>query len=232
MKSKLTYYILIILFCASNLSWDSYGGYYGYQLKINIPSRILELYYNGQFIREYPVAVGKSRQFMTPLGSHFITKKVTNPIWENPFKDYGKERIAENNNPLGKYWMEFATKDTSAFGIHGNNSPNSIGKFVSHGCVRMYNNDIEELFNLIPEKTPLYITYDRLELILNNEIVYMRVHPDPYNMGSITITDVQRELKRIKLAKHNYIQVNKSQVLAALNQKGQSNDLFIIGEIK
>jgi lipoprotein-anchoring transpeptidase ErfK/SrfK len=61
------------------------------------------------------------------------------------------------SNPLGYRWMGLSIKGGSIYGIHGNSSPYSIGTNASHGCIRMINSDVEELFDMIPINTAVWI---------------------------------------------------------------------------
>ena len=82
-------------------------------------------------------SVGKPST-LTPTGTFTIVNKAVNP-----------------GGPFGARWMVLSKPH---YGIHGTNKPSSIGKTVSHGCVRMYNKDVIELFNLVPIGTTVKIT--------------------------------------------------------------------------
>ncbi|WP_281659511.1 L,D-transpeptidase family protein [Halobacillus sp. Cin3] len=107
-----------------------------YQLDVSINERLLRLYKNGQFVKEYPVAVGRML-YETPIGDFIILNKAPDP-----------------GGPFGTMWMSLSKEH---YGIHGTNNPSSIGKAVSRGCVRMYNEDVEELALTIPNGTPVTI---------------------------------------------------------------------------
>jgi lipoprotein-anchoring transpeptidase ErfK/SrfK len=79
-----------------------------------------------------------------------------NPEWINPFTG---ELIpgGDPDNPLGNRWIGFWTDGKSQIGFHGTPSRGSIGQAVSHRCVRMYEEHIEEIFNLIPIGTPVIV---------------------------------------------------------------------------
>lgn len=97
-------------------------------------------YYNGNRLsKTYPVAVGK-HSTPTPLGNYKVVNKVINP-----------------GSILGTRWMGLNIPGGN-YGIHGTNNPSSIGKFISNGCIRMYNRDVEELFPQISLGTPVIIT--------------------------------------------------------------------------
>lgn len=117
----------------------------------------LYLYENGQVIRQYPVATGASAA-ITPVGTFSIVLKVIDPSWTNP--DTG-ETIpgGDPRNPLGSRWLGLSVGETrgTKYGIHGTNRPESIGAYITHGCVRMYPQDVEELFDLVPLGTQVTI---------------------------------------------------------------------------
>ena len=71
-----------------------------------------------------------------------MIQRLPDPTW------YGPGRIVPpgKSNPLGTRWLGLSRK---GYGIHGTNAPKSIGKRASHGCIRMRNHDIEELFELV-----------------------------------------------------------------------------------
>jgi len=145
-------------------------------IRINVAARKLELYVDGQVVKKYRVAVGKPST-PTPLGDFFITYKEVNPWWF----PLGKSPVPSGpDNPLGYRWMEFAPM----YGIHGTNAPWSIGSAVSNGCVRMREEDAEELFALVPLRTPVIITYDRAEVVTGQDgSMSLSVFPDIYERG-------------------------------------------------
>lgn len=105
---------------------------------IKIPARILELHEDGKVYKKYRVAVGKS-ETPSPIGE-----------WVVQWKSYRSEdrfgtRFFGLNVPWGGY------------GIHGTNQSWSIGRSASKGCIRMRNRDVEELFEWVPEGTPVRI---------------------------------------------------------------------------
>lgn len=108
-----------------------------YSIEINTTSKLLKLLKNDVVINQYPVAVGK-KETPTPKGNFYIIKK---GLWGNQFGGY----FMQLNVPYGIY------------GIHGTNKPWSIGKAVSHGCIRMYSSNAGELYSLITLGTPVKI---------------------------------------------------------------------------
>ena len=122
---------------------------------LNKTKRILTFYNKDKVIIKYPVAVGKASS-ITPSGKYTIVSKVINPVWGGG--GYAKPvKGGSPDNPLGYRWMGLSYKDGSTIGIHGNNSPYSIGKEISHGCIRMTNSDIEELFTKVSLNSIVWI---------------------------------------------------------------------------
>ncbi|MGI6448794.1 MAG: L,D-transpeptidase [Desulfitobacteriia bacterium] len=108
-----------------------------YSLVISLSKRQLSLLKDGSLIRNYPVAVGK-KQTPTPTGTFTIVNKARQP-----------------GGAYGAFWLGLSRPH---YGIHGTNNPSSIGKAISNGCIRMYNNDIKELAALVPVGTTVRIS--------------------------------------------------------------------------
>lgn len=109
-----------------------------YQITISVDQKILNLRQNGALVRSWPVAVGKP-ETPTPLGDWTIVEKDMNP-----------------GGPFGTRWMRLSCP-WGGYGIHGTNNPGSIGKAASHGCVRMQNQDVNALYDLVDLGTPVKI---------------------------------------------------------------------------
>lgn len=168
----------------------------GPELVINIPSFTLTYLRDGQVVKKYPVAVGKPSA-PTPVGSYKIINKVVNPTWYPPTG--GSPVPPGPSNPLGGRWMGFLP---SGYGVHGNNNPSSIGKAVSLGCVRMRNEDVEELFPQIPVGTPLRIVYETMEVETDplTGQTYLVFYPDIYRRGALSLEVVEARLRELGLA--------------------------------
>jgi lipoprotein-anchoring transpeptidase ErfK/SrfK len=111
------------------------------QIIVSIPDRKLALLEDGDVLKVYDVAVGAEKS-PSPSGDFTIVNRLENPTYYRP----GVVIEAGANNPLGTRWMGLSQK---GFGIHGTNQPQSIGKAASHGCIRMAQEDLEELFTLV-----------------------------------------------------------------------------------
>lgn len=113
---------------------------------------------NGEFFKRYHVATGKFGK--TPTGTFEVRDKIVQPPWWRPD---GKEvPYGDPENILGTRWMAIRatenTPDVRGYGIHGTWDDSSIGKEDSAGCIRMHNAEVEELYDLIPLRTPVTIT--------------------------------------------------------------------------
>jgi len=107
-----------------------------YRIIVDISDLKLYLLDGNIVVREFPIAVGKMLT-KTPKGNFEIINKEPNP-----------------GGPFGAMWMGLSKPH---YGIHGTNDPSSIGRRVTHGCIRMYNEDVIELANLVPIHTPVTI---------------------------------------------------------------------------
>lgn len=120
-----------------------------YEIRIDLSDCTLTLFMNGEFLKEYPVGVGQFES--TPVGEYKIVDKVENPTW------YSREGVfpfGDPRNVLGTRWLGL---DVPSYGIHGTWDDSSVGKASSAGCVRMYNRDVEELYDLVTKGTPVII---------------------------------------------------------------------------
>jgi L,D-transpeptidase ErfK/SrfK len=155
---------------------------------VNLPSRTLEYYRDGSLLRQYPVAVG-SPDTPTPLGTFYITDKEVNPYWYPPGKDYFVP--SGPDNPLGYRWLGFLP----TYGIHGTNLPWSVGHVVSNGCLRMHEEDVEELFDLVEYGTPVTIMYDRIKIGIDAAgNASLGVYPDIYGYKAVSLADARKQL--------------------------------------
>lgn len=128
-----------------------------WNVKVSKSKFRLYLYDGKDLFKIYSVGVGK--QGRTPSGSFVIYTKQKEPIWYNDGKAiaYGSKE-----NVLGTRWMSLKPiGDTNShlrgYGIHGTWQPETIGTKSSNGCIRMKNNDVDELYSIIPYKTSVII---------------------------------------------------------------------------
>ncbi len=132
----------------------------GKWIVVNKTKKTLTLYEGAKVIKKYAVAVGNPAS-LTKSGKFVVTMKIENPDWGGGgFAKPVKGGVPEN--PLGSRWIGINRTDGS-YGIHGTNSFYSIGKYISHGCIRMQNYCVEELFTLVPLKANVWVgTQDEL----------------------------------------------------------------------
>src|SRR5579863_4927226 len=127
------------------------------RIVVSFPDRKLALVEGNTVIKVYDIAVGKPST-PTPVGEFQIVNRIANPTWYGPDKVVGPGA----DNPVGTRWMGLSVK---GYGIHGTNVPGSIGKAASHGCIRMRNRDVEELFGLVANGTSVELAPNRPEIL-------------------------------------------------------------------
>ncbi len=118
---------------------------------------VLTLWKNLKVKKRYGIAVGQAG-LETPEGEYEINDKQVNPTWHVPNSDWAGDLAGQSippgpGNPLVARWMGFY----NGAGIHGTDQPDSIGTAASHGCVRMRVDEVIELYDMVPEGTPIYI---------------------------------------------------------------------------
>jgi L,D-transpeptidase ErfK/SrfK len=143
----------------------------------------MRLYYffaveNTRYVNTFPVGIGR-QGVNTPTGTFKITAKLKDPVWSVP-ETIRKEDpelppfvLPGPDNPLGGYWLQLSV---NGYGIHGTNRPYGIGREVSHGCIRLYPEDIKTLFNLVKQGTKVIIIDDPVKVGLFNNNVYAEIH--------------------------------------------------------
>ncbi|WLD95416.1 L,D-transpeptidase [Alkalihalobacillus sp. AL-G] len=121
----------------------------------------------GNIVKEGRVATGKSTE-LTPEGEFTIVVKAKDPYYRK--KDI---RGGDPDNPLGSRWIGFDAKNTDGriYGLHGNNNPETIGKYVTAGCVRFKEDDIQWLYDHVPLGTKIVVVNTSKSLL---EIAQMR----------------------------------------------------------
>ena len=111
------------------------------RIVVSIPDRKLAVLEGDRILRIFPTAVGAPKS-PSPTGVYQIVNSIADPTW------YTKGKIVPpgKSNPLGTRWLGLSLK---GYGIHGTNRPASIGHNASHGCIRMRNREVEELFEMV-----------------------------------------------------------------------------------
>ncbi|WP_442596394.1 L,D-transpeptidase [Neobacillus sp. D3-1R] len=155
MLKRIVIFLIIFSFGVLNAPVPSEGAVVKDQLIIiNKKTNQLAFFENGKLIKTYSVATGKTSK-LTPEGSFYIREKIKN----RPYYKLGIKG-GDPKNPLGDRWLGLSVKEKGAYpyAIHGNNNENSIGKYVSAGCIRMHNKDVRNLYEKIQTKTKVVIT--------------------------------------------------------------------------
>ncbi len=118
------------------------------RLEIKLSRRQVTLYRGNTVVKSYAIAVGRAG-WETPKGTFQVKQMFRNPTWIHPLKKGIIIPGGDPENPLGRYWIGFWSNGKNWIGFHGTDNPKSVGTAASHGCIRMYNADVEELFKKV-----------------------------------------------------------------------------------
>jgi L,D-transpeptidase ErfK/SrfK len=119
------------------------------------------------------------------IGEFVVGAKRKDPTWHVPASiraekpELPAEVPAGPDNPLGSRWI---TIGRTSYGIHGTNVRWSIGREATHGCLRLYEDDIQRLFDRVREGTRLQIVYQTAKWGRDETHIYLEVHPDLYGL--------------------------------------------------
>jgi L,D-transpeptidase ErfK/SrfK len=152
------------------------------------------------YVITYPVSIGKM-DWSTPMGKTRIVDKRRNPTWSPP-ESVRKEHAergdplpkvvkAGPDNPLGAYAMRLGITP-GAYLIHGTNNPIAVGMAITHGCIRMYPEDIEALFPLVPVGTPVWLINEPVKVARVDGKVWLEVHPPVDEQGQAAAVDLEK----------------------------------------
>lgn len=164
-----------------------------------------------QRVITYPVSVGRM-DWATPLGTTKVVTKQENPVWRPP-ESIRKEHAqngdilpevvpAGPNNPLGAYALRLGVP---GYLIHGTDKPYGIGMQVTHGCMRLYPEDIQSLFQITPVNTAVHLVYQPVKVGWAYDVLYLEVHP-PLEFGPALKEDPLTTANRlISIATNDHI---------------------------
>ncbi len=134
-------------------------------------------------VEVFPISIGRG-DWSTPIVTTRVTGKIKDPTWTPP-ESIRAEHAAEGDplpkvwpagpgNPLGLYALRMGLP---SYLIHGTNTEFGIGMQVTHGCMRLYPEDIERLYRTVPVGTPVRIINQRYKAGWHNGVLYLEVHP-------------------------------------------------------
>ena len=174
---------------------------------INLPELRLYYYPDGESGRVFthPISIGRM-EWRTPLGRAEIIAKALNPTWYPP-ESIREEHAADNrflpkvvppgpDNPLGNHALRLSLP---GYLIHGTNKPSGLGMRVTHGCIRMFPEDIEALFEDVPIGTPVRIVNQPYKLGWTDDGFYLEAHP-PLDEHTVDDAWTMTELTRAFVA--------------------------------
>ena len=166
---------------------------------VNLPEHRLYYYPKAkkgekQVVITYPVSIGKM-DWKTPIGETRVIQKEKHPNWYPP-EGVRKEHLANGDplpavvkagpdNPLGDYAMRLAAGG-GTYLIHGTNNPMAVGMAITHGCVRMYPEDVAALFPLIPVGTKVWLINEPVKVAFVDGELLMEAHPPVDEEGQNT----------------------------------------------
>ncbi|MGA9754948.1 MAG: L,D-transpeptidase family protein [Desulfobaccales bacterium] len=155
----------------------------GHSAQIVVNTGEMRLFYfinKGTQVYTYPIGMGVL-DFRTPTGNFSVNQKKVNPEWHIPKqlqKKYGMSVMAAGpDNPMGEFKLGLNWGD---YGIHGCNLPWAVGRLVSHGCTRLYPEDIKKLFAMVPMGTKVEYIYEPALIGFRQGRIFLSVHDDVY----------------------------------------------------
>ncbi len=169
----------------------------GLGITINLPE--LRLYHiwkdNGRYrVRVYPIGIGRDG-WNTPEGLFEVRNMIEEPTWQVPLAIRQENlELPEyvgpgHDNPLGLFWIGLSV---GRIGLHGTNKPFGVGRRVSHGCIRLYNEDIRDLFARVSIETPVRVIYQPVKIAPKGERLFIEVHPDDLGRLDLTLDALQQ----------------------------------------
>jgi L,D-transpeptidase ErfK/SrfK len=193
---------------------DSYAG-----IVINLSE--MRLYFfpegdNPDTVVTFAIGIGDEGKD-TPVGKFKVIQKQKNPRWVVPLSIRREKPELPQvvppgpDNPLGTHALRLSAKSIM---IHGTNRPFAVGRKASHGCIRLYPEDIPRLFQLVPNKTKVTIIRQPVKVGVSNNKVYIEVHQDKA-LKINYFNKTMRLLRRKNLSQH----INKGKMISALREK-------------
>ncbi|HUK10215.1 MAG TPA: L,D-transpeptidase family protein [Stellaceae bacterium] len=176
-------------------------------------------------VESYPIGIGVLGA-VTPVGVTRIAAKVENPVWYPPPSIHAErpwlpEAIpAGPDNPLGAYAFRLGWPN---YLIHGTNKPDGVGRNVSHGCIHLYPEDIEKLFNEVPVGTEVRVVSDDVRVAWVGGELFVEMHPTKKQSDEL---DIEGTLTPAPAPAHL-----KARVVAAAGDQIQRVDWSIVRRV-
>lgn len=124
------------------------------RLVIRLDQRRVYVYEGDTTLVSYPIAVGR-QGWETPKGEFEVFQMIKDPSWQHPWN--GSIVPPGPDNPLGRRWIGFWTDGVNAIGFHGTPNESLVGQAVSHGCIRMKNKDVANLYAMVGNGTTVTV---------------------------------------------------------------------------
>jgi L,D-transpeptidase ErfK/SrfK len=180
---------------------------------VNLPEHRLYFYPKPslrkvQTVITYPVSIGRM-DWRSPLGETRIIAKERHPNWY-PTDSVRQEHAARGDplpkvvppgpkNPLGEYKIRLAVGD-GTYEIHGTNNPVAVGLAVTHGCIRMYPEDVAALFEAISVGTKVWLINEPVKIAYVDGKLLLEVHPPVDGEGQTAAVDVNTLSQKLRSA--------------------------------
>lgn len=198
----------------------------------------MRLYYffkhrNKKLVITFPIGIG-SEGNDTPTGSFTITEKIKKPSWYVP-SSIKKEKPhlpdimpPGADNPLGSHALRLSAR---TYLIHGTNRPWGVGRRASHGCIRLYPEDIPKLFKLVPNGVKVTIVKQPVKVGVKNNSVFLEVHKDDfykktdYSRAAIQLLKKKNLLHRVATKKLHLALKEKSGIPVEISDETKKGSL-------
>ncbi len=147
---------------------------------INLAEMRLYYYLSSRLVITYPIGIGM-QGFNTPPGVYRVIQKIRDPAWYVPPSIRKQDPELPpvlppgKDNPMGRFALRLSRP---TYLIHGTNRPFCVGLRASHGCIRLYNADIAQLFRLVRENTQVTIVYQPVKVGVRDGLIYVEAHRD------------------------------------------------------
>jgi L,D-transpeptidase ErfK/SrfK len=180
---------------------------------VNLPEHRLYYYpkptgHDRPVVITYPVSIGKM-DWRTPLGDTHVIAKIKHPAWYPP-ESVRKEHAANDDplpkmvpagpdNPLGDFAMRLAAGNGS-YMIHGTNNPTAVGMAVTHGCIRMYPEDVAAVFATVPVGTKVRLINEPVKVAWVEGELFIEAHPPVDDEGQSIEPDLKELSKMLNHA--------------------------------